>query len=105
MPTPNQIVAHARAWIDVANHIKSAYVLAKQVSAYNSVTDPGWGSLDDDPPVATATGIIDGTEVTPGDISNAIGSINNFLAFLDGTAQPAQSAWIQNIEKIAKPIV
>lgn len=105
MPTPTQITKHAKATIDAARAIKSAYALCKQLMNYNSVNDPGWGSLETDPPVNAETGIIDGTEVAPGDISNALGSITNFLHFYEGTADVAQSAWGNNLEKITDPIV
>jgi len=107
MPTAARIIEHGKAVVDVANAIKSAYVLAKEVSNFNAVNDPDWNNLHAnpvDPPVDTATKIIDETQVTPQDISNAIGSINMFLAYWEGQAV-ATSAYGQNLEKLAKPIV
>lgn len=105
MPTVNQVTKHAESWIDVANLLKSAYVLAQEVSRYNSINDPNWNDLANQLSGAVINGVVVNTEVAPGDISNAIGSVNNFLAFMSGSSQPAQAAWINNIEKIAKPIV
>lgn len=106
MPTPAQITEHAKAWIDVANQLKTAYTLARQLSDHNSVNDPNWSDLVNQIAEAVdAEGQVVGTEVTPAEVSAAIGSVNNFIAFMNGSAQPAQSNWMLNIEKIAKPIV
>lgn len=105
MPTVNQVTEHAKAWINVADKLKSAFVLADELSRHNSINDPNWNDLSNQVPGSVTDGVVTGTEIAPADISNAIGSINNFLEFFKGTSQPAQSAWINNIEKIAKPIV
>jgi hypothetical protein len=106
MPTPAQVTAHAKAWIDVANAIKSAFTLSRELSLHNSVNDPNWNDLANQVPEAVdEDGLVVGTEVTPADVSNAIGSVNTFVVLMDGSGQPAQSAWINNIEKVAKPIV
>lgn len=106
MATQAQVTAHAQAWIDVANKIKQAFELTRELSLYNGVNDPNWSDLANQVPEAVdAAGLVVGTEVTPADIANAIGSANNLMVMLDGTGQPAQSAWINNIQKIAKPLV
>lgn len=105
MPTVSQVTEHAQKWIEVANALKTAYVLSTELSHYNSINDPNWNDLANQVAGAVVGGVVAGTQVAPGDISNAIGSVNNFIAFMAGTSQPAQSAWINNIEKIAKPIV
>lgn len=106
MPTPAQVTEHAKAWIDVANQLKIAYTLARQLSDHNSVNDPNWADLANQVADAVdAEGQVVGTEIAPQDVSNAIGSVNNFLTFMSGAGLPAQSNWMLNVEKIAKPIV
>lgn len=102
--TPTQVINSAKAVIDLANQIKSAYVLAKEYSDYNSVTDPGWGSLQANNPGIDANGLVSGTSSTPQDISNAIGSINMFINYWSGNPV-ATSAWGQNLQKLSNPIV
>lgn len=99
--TTPQITLSAQSVIDLANQLKSAYVLAKEFSNYNGVTDPGWNSLSG---AAIVNGLVVGTQAAPSDISNAIGSINEFIAYWEGGVV-AQSAWGQNLEKLANPIV
>ena len=102
-PTAASITAAAIAVVAAANELKKAYHLAKEITAYNSVNDPGWATLATD---VDANGIISGTNANHTDISAAIGSLNNFISFWEGTSPwPAQSAWGQNIEKIATPLV
>lgn len=103
--TPNQAVELAKDCIQVATAIKSAAVLARQFVTNNNVNDPGWSSYDDNPPVSPTTGLIDTTEVTPGQVSNAIGSINNFLNYYTGASAVAQVAWGDNLETIVPAIV
>ena len=101
MATLAQVTAHAKAWAQACDLLKAAHSLCQELSQYNGVNDPNWGALDS----SFKTGdVVTGTEIVPGDVSNAIGSVNNFLAFWDGTSRPAQSAWGNNVEKLAKPI-
>jgi len=106
----------AKAIINAANALKSAYILCKEVSNSNQVNDPGWNNLQTNPSqsggtVDETTKLISGTQATPANISDVIGSINNFLAYWEGTNFGCQdgfhlsSAWGQNIEKVAKAIV
>jgi hypothetical protein len=107
MPTPAQITAHAKAWVDVANAFKSAYVLGTEIKAYNGVNDPGWSALDHatNPDLVTEAGLIVGTEATPDDIANAIGSVVAILEYMAGVGTPSVNAWKDNLEKLCKPIV
>lgn len=106
MLTPTQITASAIAVVNLAKELKSAYVLAKEFSDYNSVTDPGWNGLtnESNPTIVDNNGLIMGTQVAPSDVSNAIGSINQFINYWSGSAV-ATSAWGQNLQKISVPIV
>jgi hypothetical protein len=99
--TASQISQSAQAVVALANQLKAAYVAAKEFSNYNGVTDPGWNSLSG---ASVSNGLVVGTQAAPGDISNAIGSLNVFLAFWEGSAV-ATSAWGQNLEKLANPLV
>lgn len=105
MATANQITTHAQAWIDVANAFKSAFVLGTELSRHNAVNDPNWNNLAVAVPEAVEDGLIVGTEIAPADVSNAIGGVNNMLAYMGGVGTPAYSNWMTVIEKIAKPIV
>lgn len=103
--TNTQITASAQSLIQIANSLKSAYVRAKEFSDYNSVTDPGWSTLvNTTPSVIDSNGCILGTNVSPVDVSNAIGSINQFINYWGGQSVPV-SAWGQNIQKVSSPIV
>lgn len=102
--TVPQITSSALAVVGLANQLKAAYVIAKEYSDYNSVTDPGWGSLASSVPAAVSNGLVVGTQFAPGDVSNAIGSINEYINYWTGVAVPT-SAWGQNLEKLSAPTV
>lgn len=105
--TQEQVLTLAQAVAEGARQIKSAIVVVEQVIENNSVNDPGWNGLnhDDDPDLIDANGLVIGTQHTPGDISNAIGSLVQFNNVWSGAAGVTQSAWGQNLEKIVAPIV
>lgn len=100
--TPSQITTAAQTVVQIANSLKAAFERAREFSDYNSVNDPGWNSLSG--AAVDANGLVAGTEVTPAAISNAIGSINEFINYWTGQPVPT-SAWGQNIVKISSPIV
>lgn len=105
--TQQQVSNLAAAVAEAARQIKSAIVVVEQVIENNSVNDPGWNGLthQDDPTLIDAAGLVIGTQHTPGDISNAIGSLVQFGNVWSGASGVTQSAWGQNIEKIVDPIV
>lgn len=105
--TQEQTLILAQAVAEAARQIKSAIVVVEQVIENNSVNDPGWNSLSNqaNPTLIDADGLIIGTEHTPGQISNAIGSLVQFNNVWSGAAGVTQSAWGQNLEKIVAPIV
>lgn len=110
MATNAQVIKLAKDTIQVARAIKSAQVLANQFMHNNSVNDPNWTDLNTpeghaNEEVVDEDGLILEAGVTPSDVSNAIGSIANFLHYYEGTADVAQSAWGNNLEKIVEPIV
>jgi hypothetical protein len=91
--------------VDIANAFKSAFVLGSELAAYNSVNDPTWGNLAATVPAAVQNGLIVGTQLAPADVSNAIGSVNNIVAYMGGVGSPAYSNWMNSIQKLASPIV
>jgi hypothetical protein len=101
--TPAEVTASALAVIGLANQLKAAKAQAAVYSAYNGVTDPGWGSLTN-PIFLDTFGNVIGTGATPTEISNAIGSINEFLNYYNGQAV-ATSPWGNNLEAISSPTV
>lgn len=110
--TVPRITASALTVVQLSNSIKAAMVRAKEYSDYNAVTDPTWGSLASAVPAAVdANGLVVGTSFTPGDVSNAIGSINAFLAIWQGTAfnfgtgNITPNAWGQSLQKLTDAIV
>jgi hypothetical protein len=106
MRTVAQITAQAQAVIAASEALKKAYLLAREVTDGNSVNDPGWNSLthQDNPLVVDANLTVTGTDCRSTEIANAIGSLNVFRAFWEGSAV-ATSAWGQNIEKISSPLI
>lgn len=98
--TPTQIISGAQTVVQLANTAKSLFVLAGEFIDWNNTNDPGWNTLQGTPvvpPMNASTKIIDTTDVQPGDVSNAIGSLNNFITWWGTNGA--------NLEKIAKPIV
>jgi len=113
LTTQAQISASALSVVSIANNIKAALIIAQEFSKYNGQTDPGWSSLTSGnaPTVIDSNGFIIGTSVKPGDISNAIGSLNAFVALYNGTTfnfgtgSITPNAWGNSIEVVSKPVV
>lgn len=95
MPTPNQITEQAKATAAVAQQLKAALVLARQVVAHGQTLGVDWNNL---PNEAKDGNFVLGTEITPAQASNAIGSIDNFVS----TYWAGQGV---NLEILSKPIV
>lgn len=93
--TPNQITEQAQATAVVAQQIKSVLVIARQVVAHGQTLGVDWNDL---PAEAEDGEFVVGTEMTPGQVSNAIGSIDNFVS----TFWAGQGV---NLELLSKPIV
>jgi hypothetical protein len=94
--TVEQIKTIAGYCVDLANAAKSLKYLSAQLLANNSALAVDWASL---PAAAVdADGKIDGTSISPAEVSNVIGS-------LDAYATLWAAGHGGNFEKLAKAIV
>lgn len=94
--TLNEISDIHAAVVSLANAAKSLKFLADQALAKNSAHGMDWGNLPDG--AVDANGYLVGTDDTPAEISNAIGSLASY-----------KELWLNghggNFEKLAKAIV
>lgn len=115
LTTQAQVAASANSVVQIANELKSFKILADEYSVYNGQTDPGWGSITNGnhPELVDSNGFIIGTNplVKPADVSNAIASLNAFLAlykgttFNFGTGSITPNSWGNSIEIVSSPLV
>jgi hypothetical protein len=113
LSTQAQIAASAASLVSICNNLKASMVIAQEYAKYNGQTDPGWNSLTNNlnPSVIDVNGFIIGTNIKPGDIANAIGSLNAFVALYNGTTfnfgtgSITPNAWGNSVEVVSNPVV
>lgn len=96
MATPAQITALAIAAGDAANQFKGTVNIARQVVAHSQALGVNFGALPEG--AVDGNGLIVGTNLTPGQVSNILGSANSHLTDF----WPVHGV---NFEQGAKPVV
>jgi len=106
--TQTQAVAVAAAWKQRAQLLAKTVAELDAMIAYNADLAIDWANGDlvsgGDAIELDASGNISGTTYTPAQVSNAIGTIDSFVTWMQGGAAPGTGDHLGNLNLLLQPL-
>jgi hypothetical protein len=100
--TDSRVIQTAQEARDISTDIVTLHTRAKAFLSYNSSQSIDWGNLPNGEDGIDADGNVEGEDFSKGEVSNAIGSIQEFVDLCDnGTL--TQANHLGNLHKLASP--